>query len=111
LSWPRAHRQEENKPLRLEEYLAIPYLLTAYSAVGDDGRWHRYVEYEELGCMAEADQVLEAIEHLEEMRVRLITDRYQRGEEIAVPRPPLKSVQRAIEARGADALRRVPEQP
>jgi hypothetical protein len=96
--------------LRLEEYLAIPYVLTAYSAVGDDGRWHRYVEYEELGCLAEGDQVLEAIEHLEEMRVRLIVDRFQRGEEIAVPRPPLKSVQRGIEARGPEAARRVPGQ-
>lgn len=97
--------------MRLEEYLAIPYVLTAYSAVGDDGRWHRYVEYEELGCLAESDQVLEAMEHLEAMRVRLIVDRFQRGEEIAVPRPPLKSVQRAIEARGLGAARRVPEQP
>jgi hypothetical protein len=102
--------------LRLEEYLAIPYVLTAYSAVGDDGRWHRYVEYEELGCMAESDHVIEAIENLEAMRVQLILDRYARGEEIAVPRPPLRSVQRAIEARGLDALldaagRHVPEQP
>jgi hypothetical protein len=93
--------------LRLEEYLAIPYVLTAYSAVGDDGRWHRYVEYEELGCMAEGDHVIEAIDSLEAMRVRTIIDRYERGEEIAVPRPPLRSVQRSIEARGLDALVRV----
>lgn len=97
--------------MRLEEYLAIPYVLTAYSAVGDDGRWHRYVEYEELGCLAEGDHVIEAIENLEEMRVRLIMERYERGEEIAVPRPPLRSVQRAIEARALSAARRVPEQP
>lgn len=95
--------------MRLEEYLAIPYVLTAYSAVGDDGRWHRYVEYEELGCMAEGDHVIEAMENLEAMRVRLIVERYERGEEIAVPRPPLRSVQRAIEARGVDALRRMAE--
>jgi predicted RNase H-like HicB family nuclease len=89
--------------LRLEEYLAIPYVLTAYSAVGDDGRWHRYVEYEELGCMAEGDHIIEAMDRLEAMRMRLITDRYERGEEIAVPRPPLRSVQRSLEARGRQA--------
>lgn len=92
--------------MRLEEYLAIPYVLTAYSAVGDDGRWHRYVEYEELGCMAEGDHVIEAINDLEAMRVRTIVDRYERGEDIAVPRPPLRSVQRSIEARGLDATLR-----
>lgn len=92
--------------MRLEEYLAIPYVLTAYSAVGDDGRWHRYVEYEELGCMAEGDHIIEAMDRLEAMRVQLITDRYQRGEEIAVPRPPLRSVQRSLEARGRQAAER-----
>jgi hypothetical protein len=92
--------------LLLEEYLAVPYLLTAYSAVGDDGRWHRYVEYEELGCLAEGDHVIEAIDRLEAMRVALIADRYARGEEIPVPRPPLRSVQRAIEARGLPAAAR-----
>jgi hypothetical protein len=97
--------------LRLEEYLAIPYLLTAYSAVGDDGRWHRYVEYEELGCIAEGDHVIEAIEHLEAMRVALIVERYERGEEIAVPRPPLRSLQRAIEARGRHVPRPASERP
>ena len=92
--------------MQLEEYLAIPYLLTAYSAVGDDGRWHRYVEYEELGCMAEGDHILEAMDRIEAMRVRLITDRYERGEEIAVPRPPLRSAQRSLEARGRRAAER-----
>jgi hypothetical protein len=89
--------------LRLEEYLAIPYLLTAYSAVGDDGRWHRYVEYEELGCLAEGEHVIEAIDRLDAMRVALIADRFERGEEIPVPRPPLRSAQRALEARGLPA--------
>jgi predicted RNase H-like HicB family nuclease len=93
--------------LLLEEYLAVPYLLTAYSAVGDDGRWHRYVEYEELGCVAEGEHVIEAIDRLEEMRVTLIAERYARGEEIPVPRPPLRSVQRAIEARGLPAAARL----
>lgn len=97
--------------MRLEEYLAIPYVLTAYSAVGDDGRWHRYVEYEELGCLAEGDHIIEAIDTLEAMRVRLITDRYERGEEIAVPRPPLRSVQRSLEARGRHGAERAGERP
>jgi hypothetical protein len=46
------------------------------------------------------------MDRLEAMRVQLITDRYQRGEEIAVPRPPLRSVQRSLEARGRQAAER-----
>jgi len=74
-------------------------VLAAYSAIGDDGHWHRYVEYPELGCLAEGEQTIEAMQDLEKMRMRLITDRYQRGEEIPVPRPPLRSLERAIVAR------------
>jgi len=56
--------------------------------------------------MAEGDHILEAMDRIEAMRVRLITDRYERGEEIAVPRPPLRSAQRSLEARGRRAAER-----
>ena len=61
--------------MRLEEYLSIPYRLVAYSAPGNDGVWHRYAEYPEIGCKSEADTPWEAMEKLEELRVTL---RHQR---------------------------------
>lgn len=85
--------------LGLEEYLAIPYVLTAYSAIGDDGRWHRYVEYDELGCTVEGDQVPEAVERLEQMRVARIRERFARGEDLPVPRAPLSWRERAVSTR------------
>jgi hypothetical protein len=78
--------------MKLEEYLAIPYRLVAYSAEGADGSWRRFAAYPELGVVSEADTPWEAQELLEEQRVRYIIDHVQRGEPIPVPRPPLKSM-------------------
>ena len=78
--------------MRLEEYLAIPYKLVAYSAVGPDGSWRRYAAYPEIGCVSDADTPWEAMEQLEEQRVRYILEHVQRGEPIPVPRPPLRSI-------------------
>jgi predicted RNase H-like HicB family nuclease len=78
--------------LRLEDYLAIPYRLVAYSAVRADGAWKRFAAYPEIGCVSEADTPWEAQEQLEELRIRYIIDHVQRGEPIPVPRPPLKSL-------------------
>ena len=78
--------------MKLEEYLAIPYRLVAYSAPGPDGGWKRYAEYPEIGCISEADTPGEAMELLEEQRVRYIIERVQKGEPIPVPRPPLRSL-------------------
>lgn len=83
--------------MKLEEYLAIPYRLVAYSAEGRDGRWRRYAAYPEIGCISEADTPWEAQEQLEELRVRYIIERVQRGEPIPVPRPPLKSLMTALD--------------
>jgi predicted RNase H-like HicB family nuclease len=77
--------------MRLEEYLAIPYKLVAYSAMREDGTWRRFAAYPEIGCVSEADTPGEAMEQLEEQRVRYILERVQRGEPIPVPRPPLRS--------------------
>ena len=77
--------------MKLEEYLSIPYRLVAYSAPDNAGVWHRYCEYPEIGCVSEADTPTEAMEKLEEQRVKYIIDRVQRGEPIPVPRPPLRS--------------------
>jgi hypothetical protein len=78
--------------VKLEEYLAIPYRLVAYSAMGPDGSWRRFASYPEIGCTTEADTPWEAQEQLEELRIRYIIDHVQRGEPIPVPRPPLKSL-------------------
>jgi hypothetical protein len=78
--------------MNLEEYLAIPYRLVAYSAEAPDGSWRRYAAYPELGVSSEADTPWEAQELLEEQRIHYIIDHVQRGEPIPVPRPPLKSM-------------------
>ena len=78
--------------MKLEEYLAIPYRLVAYSAEAPDGSWRRFAAYPEIGVVSEADTPWEAQERLEEQRVRYIIDHVQRGEPIPVPRPPLKSL-------------------
>jgi predicted RNase H-like HicB family nuclease len=78
--------------MRLEDYLAIPYRLVAYSAARADGTWRRFAAYPEIGCVSDADTPAEAQEQLEELRIRYIIDHVQRGEPIPVPRPPLKSL-------------------
>jgi len=78
--------------MKLEEYLAIPYRLVAYSAARADGTWRRYAAYPEIGVVSEAETPWEAQEQLEELRIRYIIDRVQSGLPIPVPRPPLKSL-------------------
>ena len=83
--------------MKLEEYLAIPYQLEAYSAIGDDGVWHRYAAYPEIDCVIEADTTIDAIEKLEQERVRTLIERFRRGDHIPVPRPPLRSLAGALD--------------
>src|SRR4030081_2126031 len=83
--------------MNLQEYLAIPYRLVAYSAARADGTWRRYAAYPEIGCVSEADTPWEAQEQLEELRIRYIIHHVQRGEPIPVPRPPLKSLTTVLE--------------
>jgi hypothetical protein len=78
--------------MRLEDYLAVPYRLVAYSAPGPDGTWKRYAEYPEIGLLSEAETPTEAMEQLEEQRVRYIIDHFRSGDPIPVPRPPLRSL-------------------
>jgi predicted RNase H-like HicB family nuclease len=75
-----------------EEYLAIPYTLVMESVEKPDGTWIRRAEYPELpGCVAEAVSPLDALDKLEEARVRYILGRLRRGEPVPAPRPPLRS--------------------
>lgn len=78
--------------MNLAEYMAIPYMAVVYSVERPDGTWVRRAEYPELpNCVAEAPDVLTAIDELEEKRIRYLSDAYRRGEEIPIPRPPLHS--------------------
>ena len=78
--------------LTLEEYLAVPYVLTMESVERPDGEWVRRASYPELpGCVVEAWSPVEAIAELEEKRRRRIIELMERGEPIPVPRPPLRA--------------------
>jgi hypothetical protein len=73
----------------LAYYEAVPYLLVMES-VERHGEWLRRAEYPELpGCVAEATSAVEALEKLEQERLRLLRQLWGRGASIPVPRPPL----------------------
>lgn len=77
----------------IEEYLAVPYKLVVEAFEAADGQWFRRASYPELpGCVAEAFWMEEAVEGVDEMRVRFMLERVERGEPIPVPRPPLRSI-------------------
>jgi predicted RNase H-like HicB family nuclease len=75
----------------LDYYEAVPYLLVVES-VPRDGDWVRRAEYPELpGCAVEASSVLEALHQLERERRRVLTELWERGAPIPVPREPLRA--------------------
>jgi predicted RNase H-like HicB family nuclease len=79
--------------MELSDQLAVPYVAVVYSVERPDGTWWRRAEYPELpGCAAEAPSAADAMERLEQERVRLIVAAHARGEETPVPRPPLPGV-------------------
>jgi predicted RNase H-like HicB family nuclease len=74
----------------LAYYEAVPYVLVMES-VERAGEWLRHAEYPELpGCAAEAPSAMEAFEKLEQERLRLLRELWQRGAAIPVPRPALR---------------------
>jgi len=74
-------------PPDLAYYEAVPYLLVMES-IERHGEWLRRAEYPP-GCVAEADSAVEALEKLEQERLRLLRQLWDRGASIPVPRPPL----------------------
>ena len=85
MSFPAAER--DRRPLAY--YEAVPYLLVLES-VERGGDWLRRAEHPELpGCVAEAHSTLEALDKLEEARLRILRQLWDRGALIPVPRPPL----------------------
>lgn len=78
--------------MTLEDYLAVPYVLTMESVERPDGEWVRRASYPELpGCIAEAFSPIDAIEQLEHLRQQRIVELLERGESVPVPRPPLST--------------------
>lgn len=82
--------------MTVEEYLAVPYKLISYAALGDDGTWKRRAHYPEIDTWADAETLPEAIEALEERRVDYLVEQLASGSEIPVPRPPLHSLIREL---------------
>ncbi len=73
----------------LAYYEAVPYLLVLES-VERGGEWLRRAEHPELpGCVAEAHSALEALDKLEQERLRVLRQLWDGGSAIPVPRPPL----------------------
>ena len=78
----------------LAYYEAVPYLLVIES-VERSGEWLRRAEHPELpGCVAEAPSALEALDQLEQARLRMLQQLWDRGASIPVPRPPLRQPER-----------------
>jgi len=93
----------------LDYYEAVPYLLVLES-VEREGEWVRRAEYPELpGCAAEAPSALEALHKLEKERRRVLSELWERGAPIPVPRPPLRgpgpSLGRAAQGQAARLTR------
>jgi hypothetical protein len=73
-----------------DEHLRVPYVMVVESVPRPDGDWCRRASYPELpGVVAEAESAVEAMEAVDERRVRLITDWLASGIPVPVPRPPL----------------------
>ena len=74
----------------LAYYEAVPYLLVVESVRRGD-EWLRRAEHPELpGCSVEAPSAVEAMEKLEQQRLSLLRQLWDRGAPIPVPRPPLQ---------------------
>ena len=83
-----------------EEHLSVPYVMVLESVPTEGGDWLRQASYPELpGCVAQAPTPLEAIDRLEEQRVRWILDRLDAGQPVPVPRPPLHRSERLSQER------------
>jgi len=76
--------------LTRDQYLRIPYVLVVESVPKPDGEWCRRASYPELpGAVAEAESAVEAMDEVDEKRVRIIEDWLDAGIPVPVPRNPL----------------------
>jgi predicted RNase H-like HicB family nuclease len=76
--------------MELDEYLAVPYIVRMESVYDGEGNHICRAEHPELpDCQVEAWSPIDALERLEAARSRYIKERFERGEAIPAPRPPL----------------------
>jgi predicted RNase H-like HicB family nuclease len=77
--------------LTLEEHLAVPYILDVAAVEDETGNWLCQLAYEELpGCVVRAPTPLEALDELERLRERIITELLADDQPVPVPRRPLR---------------------
>lgn len=73
-----------------DEYLRVPFVLIVESVAKPGGEWLRRASYPELpGAVAEAGTAVDAMDLADDLRIRIILDRLDRGLPVPVPRPPL----------------------
>ena len=76
----------------LRRHLDVPYILLMES-IEKDGDWVRRATYPELpGCVVEAATPIEAVERLDELRVRSIRELLENDQPVPAPREPLRWV-------------------
>jgi predicted RNase H-like HicB family nuclease len=82
------------RPVKLIDYLRVPYVLEAESTEATPGVWVSRVSYPELpDCVEQAATIEEAIDKLERRRLEMIVAMLRRGTPPRIPRPPLASSQ------------------
>jgi predicted RNase H-like HicB family nuclease len=81
-------------PVKLIDYLRVPYVLEAESTEATPGVWVSRVSYPELpDCVEQAATIEEAIDKLERRRIEMIVAMLRSGTPPRIPRPPLASSQ------------------
>ncbi len=81
-------------PVKLIDYLRVPYVLEAESTESTTGSWVSRVSYPELpNCVEQAATIEEAIDKLERRRIEIIVEMLRGGTPPRIPRPPLASSQ------------------
>jgi predicted RNase H-like HicB family nuclease len=79
-------------PVKLIDYLRVPYVLEAESTEASPGVWVSRVSYPELpDCVEQAATIEEAIDNLERRRIEVIVGMLRMGTPPSVPRQPLES--------------------
>lgn len=89
---PTADSFSGNEDEELRRRLSVPYVVMMEAVEKANGSWVRRAACPELpGCVVEAATPLEAVERLEELRVRGIRELHESGREVPEPRPPLRT--------------------
>jgi predicted RNase H-like HicB family nuclease len=85
-------RRARGCPVKLIDYLRVPYVLEAESTESSPGVWVSRVCYPELpNCIEHAATIEDAIDKLERRRIEIIVAMLRAGTLPHVPRPPLES--------------------